>query len=136
MAPLNHPLTEGKTIFFMQCWNATMSLAAPCTLSDSGSLPPKLQPMDPKQIQARRVVVAEPQIECFSHAADDAPKNRGENHFLCGHQQRDNDPRAPCTLSDSGSLAPKPLGMGPKQIQARRVVVAEPQTDFLCCGAE
>src|SRR5215831_7532939 len=95
--------------------------------------------MRSKQIQARRVAVAEPQIEfprlCFGAAY--SPIAQGESHFLHERQERDSDLRAPCRSSDSGGLPPSLSRAGPTQIQTRRVVAAEPQTEFprLCFGA-
>src|SRR6516164_9673438 len=95
--------------------------------------------MRSKQIQARRVAVAAPQTEfprlCFGAAY--SPIAQGESHFLYERQERDNDLRASCRSSDSGSLPPSLLPTRSKQIQARRVVAAAPQTEFprLCFGA-
>src|SRR6516164_9339442 len=127
------PIAQGGSHFLYEWQERDSDLRSPCGSSDSGSLPPKLHPTRSKQIQARRVVAAAPQTEfprlCFGAAYP--PKNRGESHFLYGVAERDNDLRAPCRSSDSGSLHPSPLHAGPKQIQARRVAVAAPQAEFV-----
>ena len=87
--------------------------------------------MRSKQIQARRVAVAAPQTEfprlCFGAAY--SPIAQGESHFLYERQERDNDLRASCRSSDSGGLPPSPFRTGPKQIQARPIVVGVVQIE-------
>src|SRR6516225_369525 len=131
------PKNRGESHFLYGVAERDNDLRASCRSSDSGSLPPSPFRECPKQIQARRVAVAAPQTEFAFFGADCLPIARGESHFLYECEERDNDPRAPCRSSDSGSLHPNPLHAGPKQIQARRVAVAAPQTEFprLCFGA-
>ena len=94
--------------------------------------------MRSKQIQARRVAVAAPQTEfprlCFGAAY--SPIAQGESHFLYERQERDNDLRASCRSSDSGGLPPGPFRTGPKQIQARPIVVGVVQIRCPRCGVE
>src|SRR3989442_2810315 len=105
-------------------------------LSNGGGLPSNPLHAGPKQIQVRRVAVAEPQTK-FGWGAEQQRMAQGESHFLYEWQERDSDLRAPCRSSDSGGLPPSRFQVGPKQIQARRVVAAEPQAEFpgLCFGA-
>src|SRR6516162_9501337 len=130
------PIARGESHFLYECEERDNDPRAPCRSSDSGSLPPSPFRECPKQIQARRVAVAEPQTEFAFFGADCLPIARGESHFLYECEERDNDPRVPCRSSDSGSLPPSPFRECPKQIQARRVAVAEPQTEFAFFGAD
>src|SRR3989442_8460447 len=104
-------------------------------LSNGGGLPSNPLHAGPKQIQVRRVAVAEPQTK-FGCGAEQQPIAQGESHFLYEWQERDSDLRAPCRSSDSGGLPPSPLRKGPKQIQVRRVAVAEPQIEFAFFDAD
>src|SRR5262249_37130831 len=113
-------------------------LRSPCRSSDSGSLPPSPFRKCPKQIQARRVAVAEPQTEfprlCFGAAYQ--PIAQGESHFLYDRQERDSDLRAPCRSSASGGLPPSPLRTDHKQTQPHAIVVGLVQITRPRCGVD
>src|SRR5205823_4923428 len=86
----------------------------------------------PKQIQAHPIVVDVVQIRCPRRRVEHEPIAQDESHFLYGWQERDSHLRAACRLSDSGGLPPSPFRVDPKQIQARRIVAAQPQAEFSC----
>src|SRR6516165_9649678 len=132
----HQPIAQGESHFLYEWQERDSDLRAPCRSSDSGSLPPSPFEVGPKQIQARRVVVGVAQIRCPPCGVEHQPIAQGESHFLYEWQERDSDLRAPCRSSDSGGLPPSPFEVGPKQIQARRVAVAAPQTEFAFFGAD
>src|SRR6516165_2367972 len=151
-----HPRTEAKAIFFMALRNATMTFAllVDRQIAEAflplrfGSVPNKsklVELLSPRLRQNLRSLapIAYPlpkgkAIFFMSvRGAAYSPIDQDESHFPYGYGERDSDLRAPCRSSGSGSLPPSPFRKCPKQIQARRVAVVEPQAEFpgLCFGA-
>src|SRR5262249_26436948 len=128
------PIAQGENHFLYEWQERDSDLRASCRSSDSGSLHPNPLHAGPKQIQAHRVVVGVVQIRCPRCGVERLPIARGESHFLCDGQERDRDLRASCRSSDSGSLPSSPFRTGPKQIQARPIVVGVVQIRCLRYG--
>src|SRR5262249_8998913 len=130
------PIAQGECHFPYGYGERDSDLRAPCRSSGNGGFPPSSFQVGPKQIQARRVAAAEPQIEFVCFGADCVPIVQDESHFPYARGERDSDLRAPCSSSGNGGLLPSSFQVRPKQIQARPIVVGVVQIRCPRCRVE